>query len=347
MTEAAHQIDEQPAARRERAQAGLGRPAAGPEVAVLDERAACSRRRRRRGRRSAAPTSRRLRRQPGSQRGRVRGRLVPHRATRAPRRRRLPAHAAGRRRSSTAAARRSRPARSTRRCSSIRTSREAVAFAMPHATLGEDVGAAVVLRQAHGPDELARSSSASAWPTSRCRARSSSWTNSRRARPASCSASGLAERLGLGPADGPAARPRSRHPARGCARRRLVALLGVDGVPVDDDFFALGGDSLRGARLLAHVASVTGVDLPVSALFEEGSTVGSMARLVDERRERGPVPAPARPEPGTGEGVLRSSRSASGSSTGWTRASRPTTCRSCCGCAARWTRRHFGRRSSC
>ena len=68
---------------------------------------------------------------------------------------------------------------------------QVVTFAMPHDKLGEEVAAAVVLREGQQASEreirdfVARRGS----PTSRCRARWCSWTRSRRARPASCSAS--------------------------------------------------------------------------------------------------------------------------------------------------------------
>ena len=54
--------------------------------------------------------------------------------------------------------------------------------------------------------------------------------------------------------------------------RELVALwrdvLGVHSVSIDDDFFLLGGDSLRGARLIVELNRRRGVDLPVSVLVE-------------------------------------------------------------------------------
>jgi acyl-CoA synthetase (AMP-forming)/AMP-acid ligase II len=47
-----------------------------------------------------------------------------------------------------------------------------VTFALPHPKLGEEVAAAVVLREGETADERdIRDFAASGWPTSRCRAR--------------------------------------------------------------------------------------------------------------------------------------------------------------------------------
>ncbi|MGZ8156211.1 MAG: non-ribosomal peptide synthetase, partial [Burkholderiales bacterium] len=54
-----------------------------------------------------------------------------------------------------------------------------------------------------------------------------------------------------------------------------------------DDFFMLGGDSLSGARLLANIKSLFGVDLPLAALFDRAATVAGMARMIEEARARG------------------------------------------------------------
>ena len=61
-------------------------------------------------------------------------------------------------------------------------------------------------------------------------------------------------------------------------------LLEVEDVGVFGNFFDLGGHSLLAGRVLARVANVFGVSLPIRALFE-APTVEALARRIDEARE--------------------------------------------------------------
>jgi amino acid adenylation domain-containing protein len=58
-------------------------------------------------------------------------------------------------------------------------------------------------------------------------------------------------------------------------------VLGVERVGADDDFFALGGHSLVGHRVLARVRRALGADLPLSALFTR-PTLTSLAAAIEE-----------------------------------------------------------------
>jgi acyl-coenzyme A synthetase/AMP-(fatty) acid ligase/aryl carrier-like protein len=65
---------------------------------------------------------------------------------------------------------------------------------------------------------------------------------------------------------------------------RLVAqviadVLSVDEIGMDDNFFALGGDSLRSMRVLEGLRA-TGIDLTVRQFLEEG-TIGGLVKLID------------------------------------------------------------------
>jgi thioesterase domain-containing protein/acyl carrier protein len=53
-------------------------------------------------------------------------------------------------------------------------------------------------------------------------------------------------------------------------------------IGLHDDFFDLGGDSLRGVSLLAHVEEVFGVTLPLVSIFQ-APTVAQMAELVRQK----------------------------------------------------------------
>lgn len=57
-------------------------------------------------------------------------------------------------------------------------------------------------------------------------------------------------------------------------------ILGIGGLGVDDDFFALGGTSLQAARLFAAISHNRGVTLPLTTIIE-APTIGALARRVD------------------------------------------------------------------
>ena len=61
-------------------------------------------------------------------------------------------------------------------------------------------------------------------------------------------------------------------------------VLGVENIGVHDDFFDLGGHSLKAARVLAEVEKEIGAELPLSALFR-GATVESLARIIQSQSE--------------------------------------------------------------
>jgi len=65
--------------------------------------------------------------------------------------------------------------------------------------------------------------------------------------------------------------------------RIWTEMLGVGEIGIASNFFDLGGHSLLAGRVLARVAKVFGVSLPIRALFE-ASTIEALARLIDEAR---------------------------------------------------------------
>jgi acyl-CoA synthetase (AMP-forming)/AMP-acid ligase II/aryl carrier-like protein len=155
---------------------------------------------------------------------------------------------------------------------------QAAAFAVPHATLGEDGAAAVVLHpeasltpealrrfligriaEAKIPSTVVIVDELPKGPTGKLQR------------------IGLAERL--------ADRLVPRFVSPGTPMETLVAetfaaVLGIERVGLHDNFFALGGDSLRGNQVLARLRAQRRADVPLMALFTY-PTVAELAREIE------------------------------------------------------------------
>ena len=167
--------------------------------------------------------------------------------------------------------------------------REAAAFSVPHAMLGEEVGVAVVLTGEADELDLRRHMArqlapfkmpshfvfADALPTT---------SNGKTLR------IGLAAMFGLGQprpptaisegvcmTDGHNSPLSAREIAVGALWSRVLRITEIDR---DDDFFYLGGDSLTGVELLTLVHEAFNVDLPPLAMYDQANTVAKMARMI-------------------------------------------------------------------
>jgi hypothetical protein len=157
---------------------------------------------------------------------------------------------------------------------------EAVTFAVPHATLGEDVAAAVVLR----PDADATAKELRQFVGGRL----ADFKVPRQVLIAKqlpkgstgkVQRIGLAEKLGLiGPASRPFAAPRT--PLENVLAGIWADVLRLEQVGIHDDFFALGGDSLLAAHVLTCIHDAMHLEVGVVSLFE-APTVAEMADYLE------------------------------------------------------------------
>ncbi|MFA5884653.1 MAG: AMP-binding protein [Acidimicrobiia bacterium] len=168
---------------------------------------------------------------------------------------------------------------------------QAVAFAVAHPRLGEEVGAAVVLRDGAivtGPQlRVFAAERLAAWKVPR---RVVVLDEIPRGATGKLDRLGLPARLGLDHATDAAAVPPADE-----TERTLAAVwqdvLGDDALPsVTADFFELGGDSLHANELLEAVESTFGRRLPATVFFTSG-TVRAMADLLRDGSVGGSEPA--------------------------------------------------------
>jgi acyl carrier protein len=66
-----------------------------------------------------------------------------------------------------------------------------------------------------------------------------------------------------------------------------AAVLPVARVEIDDNFFALGGHSLRAVQVMARVRDQLGIDVPLRIIFEH-PTVAGMAAQVQSLLDQAP-----------------------------------------------------------
>jgi oxalate---CoA ligase len=158
---------------------------------------------------------------------------------------------------------------------------QAVAFAMPHPTLGEDVAAAVVLRPgASATDRELQRFAARQLAAFKVPRRVAFLDEIPRG------ASGKVQRAGLATAlqfdvlpaqEGDAA----RGPLEATLVRLCAETLGIPEVGVHDDFFGLGGDSILATQLVSRVRQALGVELSLLAVFET-PTMAELAGVLEK-----------------------------------------------------------------
>jgi len=162
---------------------------------------------------------------------------------------------------------------------------QAVTFAMPHRTLGEDVAAAIVLREEVAATEAEIREFA--------RQRLAGYKVPRRVLLVSeiprgatgkLQRLGLADRLGVLPGEpGLAEEKRPPDPLEHELVRIWEEVLGVRPIGITDDFFELGGHSLLAVEMINQVEQVCGHRVPLATLFG-GATIEHIATALLERK---------------------------------------------------------------
>jgi acyl-CoA synthetase (AMP-forming)/AMP-acid ligase II len=165
---------------------------------------------------------------------------------------------------------------------------EAVTFAVPHPTLGEDVASAVVLR----PGTLATPTDIRQFAVGRI----AEFKVPRQvviAKEIPKGPTGKVQRIGLADKLGIAsgAQPRQafvapRTPLERALAQHWAEILQVERIGIHDDFFASGGDSLLATYVLSHVYETTQIELDVSRFFE-APTVAEVAHHLEQLIDAG------------------------------------------------------------
>jgi acyl-CoA synthetase (AMP-forming)/AMP-acid ligase II len=173
---------------------------------------------------------------------------------------------------------------------------EAATFAVPHATLGEDVASAVVLR----PNAVATPNAIRRFAIGRLAdfkipRQVVIVTELPKGPTGKVKRVGLAAKLGF---ENAGFVPRIFTAPRTSLEKTLAGIwatvLQIEQVGVDDNFFALGGDSLLATEVLAHIHKALLLDVEVFCIFE-APTVAEMAQhleiLIDSGQARRPSSA--------------------------------------------------------
>ncbi len=159
---------------------------------------------------------------------------------------------------------------------------QATAFAVPHATLGEDLAAAVVLRVGEKLTETElREHLFGMLADFKVPSRIVLLDEIPKGPTGKIQRSSLHEKLG-------AALVSVYSEPRTDDERMLAAVfrevLGVGEVGVNDNFFALGGDSLRGAQVVGRINRARGLEMPIPALFQH-PTVAQLAAAMEDAQQ--------------------------------------------------------------
>lgn len=159
---------------------------------------------------------------------------------------------------------------------------EAIAFAVPHPTLGEEVGAAVVLEQrGTATEHELKEFVAARLAEFKVPHRIVIVEKIPKGETGKVARSGLAERLSA-ELKGDSLAPTTVLEKR--VAEIYVEVLGGHGIDGNDNFFDLGGDSLQAMQVLSRVRAAFQVNLPIATIFKK-PTVAELAAEIFEVAE--------------------------------------------------------------
>ncbi len=175
---------------------------------------------------------------------------------------------------------------------------QAVAFGMPHATLGEDVAAAVVLRpESTATEAELREFAAARLAPFKVPAKILLLDQIPKGPTGKVQRIGLAARLGL---VAETAKPRQARPPRPYVAprneiERAVAelwqeILKLEAISVDERFLDLGGDSILAGRITARLCALYAIELPMPVLFAT-PTIAAIAEVIEQKSAAPPAGA--------------------------------------------------------
>jgi acyl-CoA synthetase (AMP-forming)/AMP-acid ligase II/acyl carrier protein len=155
--------------------------------------------------------------------------------------------------------------------------RQAVAFAVPHPTLGEDLAAAVVVAPGSGLTESAVRAFAFEHLADYKVPSQVVFVDA-----IPKGATGKLQRIGLAALLGEQLDRQymaPRNELEQTVANVFSEVLGIDRVGINDNFFTLGGDSIRGTQVIGRLQADTHVELPVITLFQN-PTVAELSKHI-------------------------------------------------------------------
>ena len=156
---------------------------------------------------------------------------------------------------------------------------QVVTFAVPHPKLGEDMAAAVVLRENTSVTEKEIREFAFARLADYKIPSQVLIVNEIPKGP-----TGKLQRIGLAEKLAPKLKPvymASRNPVENTLANIWTEVLGIERVGINDNFFALGGDSLLAAQIVSRIHTAFHIELQLKAIFKDPTLAGQAFKIAE------------------------------------------------------------------